>query len=224
MNFRLLGGSQKNTAGNATNPPSYRARRIGLRTHLVSASRHHEPNLNGFGREIRNNQGKWKNRSHGSPHTILIHAILLWSTMCTLLLMSLWTELKWNGGRAIGFNEIGNTNLAMDNCLWVSGMYSLVGVIATTLIVWRRRSTWGNCTRRTNLMGRRMTNQAQIQGNFLPPPWPLHQQIPKMNETRKWNGWQHPKRRLIVCVEGNIGSGKSTLINSLKKKGWRVYQ
>ena len=72
-------------------------------------------------------------------------------------------------------------------------------------------------------MSQLITSQALIESHFL-PPWPLPQQSPKLNDTRKWNGWQHPKRRLIVCVEGNIGSGKSTLINSLEKKGWRVYQ
>ena len=138
MVFRLLGGSQKNTAIDATNTPPYREKIIGLRTHLLCATRHHEHNEDVYRRETCNNQGKWESSSQGSSLTTLPYAILLWSTMCILLLMSLWTKLKWNGGHDIGINKIGNTNLAMNNCLWVSGMYSLVGVIATTLIVWPR--------------------------------------------------------------------------------------
>ena len=143
--------------------------------------------------------------------------------MCVLLLMSLWARLKWEGGHAIGINEMGNMSLAMDNCLRASAIYSLVGFVATILIARQNPPSWWKCTRQTNQRGALMIDQDPMHRNFFSPPWPIPEQSIKY-ETRKWEGREHPKQRLIVCVEGNIGSGKSTLINSLKEKGWKVYQ
>ena len=114
----------------------------------------------------------------------------------------------------------GDTNLTMENCLIAAAIYTLAVIIATVLLTRHSPPSSAKTTRTENQRSPLTVGLAQLHNNPLRPPWSLPEQS-TMDETRDTN---HPRRLLIICVEGNIGSGNSTLLKSLQERGWEVYQ
>ena len=164
----------------------------------------------------------FEQKGKGRMHLWLPHFTLMWSTLCALLLMVLWVGLNVESGLALGITDKGKTEKAKINCLWAAGSYSIGGIIAVIHIAIQNH--W--CRKRRNPSShhhRQQVDHPQIQE--LPSSPPLLQPSRRIKRwTRTPEEQTRPKRRLIICVEGNIGSGKSTLINGLKKKGWNTFQ
>ena len=136
--------------------------------------------------------------------------------------MMLWVILNAESGLALGITDKGKTEKAKINCLLAAGVYSIGGAIAVIHIL--SRNHW--CRKWRNPCWHCHCQQVdlpQIQEPSSPPPGPQSKQRIK-RWIKKPEERARPKRRLIICVEGNIGSGKSTLIKGLKEKGWSTFQ
>ena len=159
----------------------------------------------------------------------LLQSLLVWSIICSLLLICLWITIEREGGNAIGIRDFESLQVARLCCIEASTMYIIGGTIAAIPLLWR---WWQN-----PLKGMHVQHPKHISDRS----HPLKQEL---SITR--NNPNHPpscmpplekepaiptdarchcsRRRLTVCVEGNIGSGKSTLLRGLQDARCTVYQ
>ena len=71
-----------------------------------------------------------------SPWPMVCQSVLLWSTLCTLLLLCLWGGLEQEGGHLIGVRDPESLRAAKWNCIFASSMYIIGGLVAAASLLW----------------------------------------------------------------------------------------
>ena len=159
----------------------------------------------------------------------ILQSLLVWSIICSLLLICLWITIEREGGNAIGIRDPQSLQAARLSCIEASTMYIIVGTIAAIPLLWR---WWQDPPKGMHVQHSKhiadcsyplKQELSTTRNNLNHPPWcmpPPEKESTIPTDARCHCSW----RRLTVCVEGNIGSGKSTLLRGLQDARCTVYQ
>lgn len=157
---------------------------------------------------------------------------LLYAMLCILLLGGIWWKLKSGLFRDIGLHDELSAAKARKNCeeaIWL--YFGTISVCLVTILIKFLMQRWSTIELPVCVAASSVGYQEIANADELVSPRKLHPVAEFTSKPRvlfqKEDSWLPASEctiRHCICVEGNIASGKSTLMTELNNLGWTVFE